>query len=183
MTQDRAPRPRGAVRQTEFPANGDQKLRLEWKARATALMKLEDAVTALVDWRERNTSGSIVSGDARWIETRLEERVAVLRFDELTHEEIRSRTLTGDLVNDVAAAYLQRAESAAVVELEQIAAEFRRRYKPPIMPSSAYLRIEVILSEFLMKRRSLGWFDPSLTELRQKRGAKVLKEGLTYQPL
>jgi hypothetical protein len=39
------------------------------------------------------------------------------------------------------------------------------------------MRLEVVLSEALMKKRSLNWFEPSLTDLRARRSAKVLKEG------
>jgi methane monooxygenase component A gamma chain len=179
MSPSQTRRPVGASRQTEFPPFGNQDLRREWAARAAALSSLDDAVTALVDWRERHTGRPLTSSDALWIEARLEERVAVLRFEERSHDEIRHLTLTGEVVGDVCTTFERRAAQAEAAELERLAAEFRRRYKPPVMPSAAYLRTEVILSECLMKRRSLGWFEPSLEELRQRRGVIVRKEGLT----
>jgi methane monooxygenase component A gamma chain len=179
MSGDRNSPPRGAQRETEFPAFGDQALRREWAARAAALTRLEAAVAALVEWRTGHTSGVLVTDDARWIEARLEERVAVLRFDELSHDAIRTRTLTGESTEEVIASFAERAAGASPPECEQLAGEFRRRFKPPIMPSSPFLRAEALLSEALMKRRSLRWFAPTLLELRNRRGVKVIKEGLT----
>jgi methane monooxygenase component A gamma chain len=72
---------------------------------------------------------------------------------------------------------VRRAADADTAALEALAAEFRRRYKPPIMPSSPYLEIEALLCGHLMKKRSLNWFEPSITELRARRGARILKEG------
>jgi methane monooxygenase component A gamma chain len=179
MSRDRKRRPAGAARQTEFPPFGDQDLRREWAARALAVVRLGEAVTLLQDWRERRQARAVVEHDELWIEARLEERVALLRFEERSHADIRSRTLTDESIEEVRATFEARAASADVIELEKLAAEFRQRYKPPIMPTGSYLPIEVLLSELLMKRRSLGWFEPSLQELRARRGVVVLKEGLT----
>jgi methane monooxygenase component A gamma chain len=179
MSGDHNPPARGAQRETEFPPFGDQPLRQEWLARAAALDRLEPAVAALVAWRAQHTSGVVVTDDARWIEARLEERVAVLRFEELSHETIRTRTITGEPIAGVVDSFLTRAAPASATACEQLAAEWRQRYKPPILPSAAFLRVEALLSEALMKRRSLGWFVPSLHELRARRGVTVIKEGLT----
>jgi len=67
---------------------------------------------------------------------------------------------------------------ADVAGLEALAEELRRRFKPPIMPSSPYLRLEVVLSEALMKKRSLNWFDPSIAELRARRRRQGPQRGL-----
>jgi methane monooxygenase component A gamma chain len=175
---------RGAQRETEFPAFGNQELRRQWVTRAAALSRLEDAVAALIAWRAEHTSGALVGADARWIEARLEERVAVLRFDTLSFTEIRRRTLTGEDLDAVVERFERRARDAATVpELERVVAELRLRYKPPIMPVAAFLPLEVTLAELLMKRRSAGWFEPSLEELRKRREITVLKEGLTSQPV
>jgi methane monooxygenase component A gamma chain len=179
MSRDRKRRPAGAARQTEFPPFGDQDLRREWAARALAIVRLDEAVALLLQWRERRQASAIVEHDELWIEARLEERAAVLRFDERSHADVRSRTLTDESIDEVRATFEARAASADAIELEKLAAEFRRRYKPPIMPTASYLPIEVLLSELLMKRRSVGWFEPSLRELRARRGAVVLKEGLS----
>jgi methane monooxygenase component A gamma chain len=170
---------KGARLQTEFPPFGDQQLRRVWAARAAALVSLPDAVSTLLRWRAEQTGGALVSGDARWIEARLEERVAVLRFEALSFEEIATRTLTGQPIAEVVATFERRADAADVAELERVAAELRLRYRPPIMPVAAFLPLEVRVAELLMKRRSPGWFEPSLEELRRRRGVAVVKEGLT----
>jgi methane monooxygenase component A gamma chain len=156
---------------------GDRDLRLEWASRIAALRRLDDAVTVLIDWREQQSHDHLTDKDALWIGARLEDRVAVLRFEERSNESIRTVTLTGERIKDVRENFERRAAAADVDELEALAAELRRRFKPPIMPSSPYMRLEVVVSEALMKQRSLNWFDPSIAELRTRRRARVLKEG------
>jgi methane monooxygenase component A gamma chain len=169
---------KGAAWQTEFPAFGNPALRQAWAARAAAIVKLEQAVQALVAWREAHASASVRDKDELWIEARLEERVAVLRFDELSHAEIRTRALTGEAVAALQESFESRAAAADASELERLAAEWRLRYKPPILPSSPFLKTEVRLSELLMKRRSLNWYGTSLRELRERRGVIVHRTGL-----
>jgi methane monooxygenase component A gamma chain len=171
---------KGAERETTFPPFGDQALRQVWAARAAALPTLGEAVAALVHWRAEQTAGAVVTGDARWIEARLEDRAAVLRFEELPQAQIRSHALTGERIEDVAASFEERVRGASAGALEALAAELRLRWKPRILPSSPYLRLETWLSEHLMKTRSRDWFGPSLAQLRARRVVKVLKEGLTY---
>jgi methane monooxygenase component A gamma chain len=182
MGRERSPQLRkaGAACQSEFPPYGDQRFRREWASRVAAFNRLDEAVTTLLAFRREYMTGPIRNGDALWIEARLEERAAVLRFQERSNEDIRARTLTGEFVGEVCAVFEMRAAVAVDAgELERTASEFRLRYKPPIMPSAAYLRTEVLLGERLMIRRSLGWFDTSLAELRRGRGVVVRKEGLT----
>jgi len=162
----------------EPPAYGNQDLRREWRSRAASFERLQDAVAALVSWRQERDLDVLTSSDGLWIEARLEERVAVLRFEELENARIREFTLTGERIEEVEQAFARRAREANAVELEGLAAEFRRRYKPPLMPSSPFLRTETQLSELLMKARSRNWFEPTIAELRRRRGALVRKEGL-----
>jgi methane monooxygenase component A gamma chain len=169
---------KGAAWQTEFPAFGNPALRKSWAARAAALSTLAEAVRALVGWREEHAARGVRDKDDLWIEARLEERVAVLRFEELSHAEIRTRALTGESVAALQESFERRATAADSSELERLAGEWRLRYKPPILPSSPFLKTEVRLSELLMQRRSLNWYGSSLAELRERRGAIVHRTGL-----
>src|ERR1700733_14532607 len=99
MSRSSIRRPAGAARQVEFPPFGDQRLRREWVARVRGLSTLDQAVSALVAFREAHAGRALTDKDALWIEARLEERAAVLRFGEWTHQEIRTRTLTGEIID------------------------------------------------------------------------------------
>lgn len=177
MSRVRIRRPAGAERRTEASPFGNRELRLEWASRTAALQRLDDAVIALIDWREKQAQQHLTDKDALWIGARLEDRVAVLRFEERTPQFLRTTTLTGEPICDVVESFERRAAAASTEELETLAADLRRLYKPPIMPTTPYMRLEATLSELLMKRRSLNWFEPSIAELRVRRGARVLKEG------
>jgi methane monooxygenase component A gamma chain len=177
MSATRVRRRAGAERRTVPSPFGNREMRLEWASRIAALTRLDDAVATLIDWRERESHNHLTDKDALWIGARLEDRVAVLRFEERSNESIRTVTLTGERIADVRERFECRAENADVSGLEALAAELRRLFKPPIMPSSPYMRLEVMLAEALMKKRSLNWFEPSIAELRARRGARVLKEG------
>ena len=177
MKATRVRRRPGAERRMEASPFGDRERRLEWASRIAALSGLDDAVAALVDWREKESHNHLTDKDALWIGARLEDRVAVLRFEERSNDSIRTVTLTGEPIKDVRESFERRAATADVAELEALAAELRRLFKPPIMPSSPYMRLEVVLSQALMKKRSLNWFEPSIAELRARRGARILKEG------
>lgn len=177
MSATRIRRRAGAERRTGPSPFGDHERRLEWASRIASLSRLDDAVAALIDWRERDSHNHLSDKDELWIAARLEDRVAILRFEERSNEAIRTFTLTGEPIEDVRESFEQRAAEADSAGLEALAAELRRLFKPPIMPSSPYMRLEVVLSEALMKKRSLNWFEPSIAELRARRGARVLKEG------
>jgi methane monooxygenase component A gamma chain len=177
MIPTRARRRAGAERRMDASPFGDRELRLEWASRIAALRRLDEAVATLIDWRDRQSQHHLTNQDALWIGARLEDRTAVLRFEELSNDTIRTVILTGEPIKDVCENFERRAAAADANGLEALADELRRLFKPPIMPSSPYMRLEVVLSEALMKKRSLNWFEPSLTDLRARRGAKVLKEG------
>lgn len=174
MSRTRIRRPSGAERRTEESPFGNRNLRQQWQAQIANFDTLTEALSALISWREQHT-GSVTDQNSLWIEARLEERVAILRFQEKSNHDIRTATLTGEPIAEVQARFIEASSHADAPELEKLAAEFRLRYKPPVMPSSPFLRVETILSEQLMKRRSLNWFEPSLEELRARRGAKVVK--------
>lgn len=167
----------GAERRTEASPFGDPGLREEWAQRVDGLVDLASALAELIAWRDEHAGDPVTDQDALWIEARLEEQVSVLRFDELTNEEIRTLTLTGEPIAAVQDWFIDASKNADSAALEALAADFRRRFKPPVMPSSPFLRTEMLLSEQLMKTRSKDWFVPSINDLRRRRGVTVFKDG------
>jgi methane monooxygenase component A gamma chain len=159
---------------------GNKEKRAAWEARIEAGTKsLGDGVTMLLEWRSDHADDTIADQDDLWIEAQLESRVAVLRFDEMTNDQVRNETLTDEKVADVRQAALTEAEDNKddPEKLEEIVAGFRNRYKPPIMPSSPFMRTETELAEILMKARELDWYGHTLDELRENRGVVVHKAG------
>jgi methane monooxygenase component A gamma chain len=180
MTTTRAPVKEGADFRLEPSHYGNKAKRAEWEARIEAGTKsLGDAVALLLEWRDEHADDPVSDQDDLWIEAQIEHRVAVARFDEMTNDQIRSETLTDEKVADVCRAALDAAEDVADDReaLEELVAAFRRRYRPPIMPSSPFMRAETELAEILMKAREKNWYAETLDELRTQRGVVVHKAG------
>ena len=170
----------GAAFRLEPSPYGNKEKRSAWEARIEAETKsLSDAVALLLEWRTDHAADTIADQDDLWIEAQVEHRVAVLRFDEMTNDQVRNETLTDEKVADVCRAALTDAEDNAddPEKLEEIVAAFRDRYKPPIMPSSPFMRTETELAEILMKTRELDWYGQTLDELRESRAVVVHKAG------
>jgi len=170
----------GADFRLEPSPYGNKEKRSAWEARIEAgTGSLREAVALLLQWRADHADDPIADQDDLWIEAQLEAKVAVLRFDEMTNDQVRNETLTDEKVADVCRAALTDADdnSDDPDKLEEIVAEFRRRYKPPIMPSSPFMRTETELAEILMKTRELDWYGQTLDELRETRGVVMLKTG------
>lgn len=157
---------------------GNPVKRGEWVERIAALGTFEESVAALVEWRAAHEHDAISDQDDLWIEAKLEEKVATGRFAVMTYDQVRTETLTAELVAEVCDAYLERAHSTpGSADLELLVAEFRARYRPPMMPSSPFMRTETVLAEILMKNREKGYYRLSLDELRASRGVTMLKTG------
>jgi methane monooxygenase component A gamma chain len=165
----------GATPRTEYPPFGNQTLRGEWTDRLVQTAALADALSLLIEWRAGRAGNPLEEADFLWIESRIEDRVAVLRFAELSTEFIETTTLTGEPIAAVTETALIDARAADdATAIERIVASFRRRYKPPIMPTVPFMRTEVELAELLILRRNLGWYDEPLDELRHRRAAVVI---------
>ena len=180
VTRTRAPEREGAEFRLEPSPYGNKAKRTDWEARVAAgTTTLHDATALLLQWRADHGGDTISDQDDLWIEAQIEHRVAVLRFDEMTNDQIRSETLTDEKVADVCRAALAEAEDNAddPEKLEELVAGFRNRYKPPIMPSSPFMRAETELAEIMMKAREKNWYAQSLDELRDGRGVVVHKAG------
>ena len=168
----------GAAPRTEYPPFGNQSSRAEWTERLGEVTSLGSALTLLIEWRGGREGNALEEADFLWIEARIEDRVAVLRFAELSGEFIESTTLTGEPIEKTCDAALAEANAAVdVATLEASVATFRRDYKPPVMPTVPFMRTETELAELLIQRRSKGWYDEPLVELRRRRAAVLVNEG------
>ena len=170
----------GAAFRLEPSPYGNKEKRAAWEDRiAGEATSLRGAVALLLAWRADHAADTIADQDDLWIEAKLEAKVAVLRFDVMTNDQIRSETLTDEKVADVCRAALDGAEEAAddPAALEELVAGFRQRYRPPIMPSSPFMRTETELAEILMKAREKNWYGQTLDQLRTERGVVVHKAG------
>jgi methane monooxygenase component A gamma chain len=179
-TRTRAPEKEGAEFRLVPSPYGNKEKRAAWEARIEAgTTSLRDGVAMLLEWRAEHGDDPVTDQDDLWIEAKLEARVAVARFDEMTNDQVRNETLTDEKVADVCQAARRDAEDNASDpnKLEEIVATFRNRYKPPIMPSSPFMRTETELAEIMMKARELDWYGQTLEELRDSRGVAVLKAG------
>jgi methane monooxygenase component A gamma chain len=171
--------PAGATPRTDYPPFGDQPLRLAWTERLAEVTNLGPALELLLEWRGDRRLGALEEADFLWIEARIEDRVAVLRFAELSGEFIDTTTLTGEPIVHTCDAALEQARTAVdVATLEAVVAGFRHRYKPPVMPTVPFMRTETELTELLILRRSKDWFGQPLDELRRLRAAVLVTEGV-----
>jgi methane monooxygenase component A gamma chain len=168
----------GATPRTDYPPFGNQTSRKEWTERLADVTTLRAALDLLIDWRREHDPDALEEADVLWIEARIEDRVAVLRFAELSGESIETTTLTGEPIAQACDTAVAEAKAAAdVAALEAIVTTFRRRYKPPVMPTVPFMRTETELAEILIQRRSKGWYDEPLVELRRRRAAVLVDEG------
>ena len=168
----------GATPRTEYPPFGNQSSRAEWSARLGEVTNLSTALRLLIDWRGSREGNALEEADFLWIEARIEDRVAVLRFAELSGEFIETTTLTGEPIAQICDAALAEADAAVdAATLEAVVSAFRGGYKPPVMPTVPFMRTETELTELLIRRRSKGWYDEPLAELRRRRAAVLVNEG------
>lgn len=176
---------KGADFRIEESKFGNQQLRREWQARVDGLKLLHDAIHALREFRASNRGDGLTDVDGLWIEALLEEKTAVLRFDAMSNEQVRTRTLggSGKDAQQVCDDFLARAEATSdYFELERINEEFRFTYKPPLMPTNHFMKTEMLLAERLMRIRSLDWYDKSIATLRSDRGVVVHRDEATATP-
>ena len=165
----------GATPRTQYPPFGNQASRAEWTTRLAEVSDLSTALGLLLEWRDARAGNPLEEADFLWIESRIEDRVAVLRFAELPGEVIDSTALTGEPIGQVCDGAIADANAAAdVAALEAAVAAFRNRYKPPVMPTVPFMRTETELTELLIRRRNKGWYDEPLEDLRRRRAAVVV---------
>lgn len=176
---------KGADFRVEESKFGDKQLRRDWQVKVDGIKLLHDAIHALNEYRATNRGDGLTDVDGLWIESILEEKVAVLRFDVMSNEQVRTRTLggSGKDAQQVCDEFLARADATSdYFELERINEEFRFTYKPPIMPTNHFMKTEMLLAEKLMRIRSLDWYDKSIATLRSERGVVVHRDEAAATP-
>jgi methane monooxygenase component A gamma chain len=120
---------------TVYPPYGDQTSRQEWTDRLADVTTLSTALDLLIDWRRDHGREALEEADVLWIEARIEDRVAVLRFAELSGEFIETTALTGEPIAQACDTSLAEARAAVdVATLETVVTTFRRQYKPASCP-------------------------------------------------
>lgn len=150
--------------------------RQEWQLKINEYNELDKLTDALVDWRFNARPPKERSGNYRWIEAKMEERLAKLKAEKMASSDLLTKTTRGEALDPVRQDYMKRAADADdIIKLESIVEQFRERYRPPVMPVHDYLQIERELCEVLLRYRGERWWDLSQNELREYRGAKMVK--------
>jgi methane monooxygenase component A gamma chain len=166
------------------PANGihDNPKRQEWLKKINALTKLADATKAIQNFRVTYTSPYRTSHeldlDYLWIESKLEQKLAVLKAQQLSAADLLGRATTGEDPAQVAKHWVDRITAAKTkYEAEKILVEFRQLYKPPVLPVNVFLRTDATMGSTLMEIRNVDYYGTSLEDLRKERGVRVLHLG------
>ena len=155
----------------------EKKIRQEWQVRIDQLNSLKDLTDLLVDFRKNSRPPKYRGGDFRWVEAKMEERLAKLKGEQWEPAEMMTQTTRGESLAGLKEKYLgQIGSTRDFKELEQIVDDFREHYRPPIMPVDGFLTIEKELCEVLTKVRGERWWEMSQEELRAYRGATIIKE-------
>ena len=152
----------------------------EWLERIGELNSLDKGVRLLLEFRRQHTTPLRESYDLQldcnWIERKLEEKVALLREQTFKNDQdLLHKCATGSNAADLAKAWVAKmAACNDKWEAEKIHIGFRIECKPPIMPTNYFMDTDRILGSKLMELRNLNYYDMPLTELRKKRGVKVI---------
>ena len=155
----------------------EKNIRQEWQIRIEQMNALEELTDLLVDFRKNSRPPKYTGGDYRWIEAKMEERLAKLKGEQWEPAEMTTKTTRGESLAGIKEQYLGQVQGITDFrELEQQVDDFRERYRPPIMPVDEFLTIERELCEVLTKVRGERWWEMSEQELRDHRGAVVKKE-------
>jgi methane monooxygenase component A gamma chain len=173
----------------KFLSEGDRDLHMNpereaFRKEAKGLSDLETALGKLVDFRtvhigpQRETYEK--EFDSMWMEAELEGQVAMLKSRKFTGKEYLDKCACGASADEVLADWMAKADAAEddLIALENLAVEYRRGFKPPIMPANHWLEGDSHLSGKLLVKRS-GYVDKmSIEELREMRGVKVVSNTL-----
>jgi len=158
-------------------AEAESQYRKEWLLKINAHNTLQKMTEVLVDWRYNARPPKELSGDYRWIEAKMEERLAKLKAEQMDKADLLTKTTRGEELDPIREDYMNRAQEADdIIKLEGVVEDFREHYRSPIMPVHDFLQIERELCEILLRYRGERWWDMSEEELREYRGAKTIKK-------
>jgi len=158
----------------------DNATRDEWVEKIHTLDSLDKAAAFLVHFRKQYTTPLRQSYDLQldqtWIEAQIEEKVAILKEKAFTsNQDLLHKCATGQpAATAVADVQAKMKACTDKMEAEKIHINFRIDFKPPIMPTNYFMDADRILGSKLMELRNIGYYDLPLTELRKKRGVKVI---------
>src|SRR5215510_16548800 len=113
----------------------EKKVRQEWQVRIDRMNSLKDLTDLLVDFRKNSRPPKYRGGDFRWIEAKIEERLAKLKGEQWEPAEMMTKTTREESLEGIKEKYLRQIRSTTdFKEPEQIVDDFRENYRPPIMP-------------------------------------------------
>lgn len=157
----------------------DNPVRDEWVKKIGSLKKLADGIQMLKDFREQYTTPLRKSFDLEldwgWIELKIEQKVALLKHQELIDAQILKKNADGTDAQQVANQVLASMDRCNDKwEAEKIHIQFRQHWKPPLMPVNVFQDTDRLLGNKLMELRNHNYYDMPLEELRKARGVNVV---------
>lgn len=158
----------------------DNETRQQWKTRLRDLHEVTAVTLLLRSFRGKHLgpkrSSYLLENDALWIESVIEGRLSQLKAVEKSFDELLGQCTSGEPAERVCEEWIAKVEAADEVEtLENVALEYRRDFKPPIMPVQYWLKTEKVLVTRLMELRSdSAPQNLSIEDLRAKRGARLV---------
>jgi len=154
--------------------------KVAWDEEVGKLNDLDEAVAKLIDFRIKNIGPARESYeldlDCCRREAKLEERVAELKSAKFLGKSLLDSCACGASADTVLSKWLEKNEAAKddLSALEAIMIQYRREFKPPLMPVNHWLKGDTDLSSKLLKRRANFTAKMSLDELREMRGVRVV---------
>ncbi len=157
----------------------DNPVRDEWAAKIGQLKTLAKGAEFLTDFRTKHTTPLRENYDLEldwcWIESKIEEKVALLKHAELNDDQFLNNCTCGANAQEVADVTVAKMDACTdKYEAEKLHINFRRDNKPPIMPTNVFMDADRLLGTKLMELRNTGYYDLSLEELRKERGVKII---------
>ncbi|MCX7106776.1 MAG: methane monooxygenase [Methylococcales bacterium] len=150
-----------------------------WVKKIAAANTLAAGVALLTDFRAKHLSpfktDFSLELDGQWIELKIEQKVALLKFKEFSDTQILNNNTCGTNAQIVADVVLAKMDACTdMYEAEKIHINFRLANKPPVMPVNVFLDTDRILGTKLMELRNTDYYALPLEELRKVRGVKVI---------
>lgn len=154
--------------------------RVAWTERVNAMDDLGETLTELVAFRTshigimRKTYDK--QFDSLWMEAQLEGRLAQLKSAKFKGKALLDTCACGTPADGVLKDWIAKTDAAQddLAALEDLAIEYRRGFKPPIMPSNHWLEGDSHLSSKLLTVRSNTTSKLSLEELREMRKVRIV---------
>jgi methane monooxygenase component A gamma chain len=157
----------------------DNATRTEWLSKIAKLSSVAEATKFIQDFRIQHTSPFRKSYgldvDYLFIERKAEEKLSLLKIEQLKPSEFVAKATTGEDAASVEATWVNKMKAAKnKYEAERIHVEFRQLYKPPVLPVNVFLRTDAALGTILMELRNTEYYTTPLEGLRKERGVRVL---------